>query len=140
VKSTDTLTDTGFLVALFNDGDVHHRGAVAMLKELAGARLYTVWEVLTEAGHLLDLRGGLSLMRWAAAGRLTVLSSEPAALADMASFMERFADGGADLADVALVFAADRTGIYRVLTVDRKDFDRYRSPKGKRLERLWLKD
>ena len=140
MKSTDTLTDTGFLVALFNDGDVHHRGAVAMLKELAGARLYTVWEVLTEAGHLLDLRGGLSLMRWAAAGRLTVLSSEPAALADMASFMERFADGGADLADVALVFAADRTGIYRVLTVDRKDFDHYRSPKGTRLERLWLKD
>jgi predicted nucleic acid-binding protein len=79
-------------------------------------------------------------MRWAASGRLTVLSSDPASLGDMADFMERYADGGADLADVALVFAADRTGIYNVLTIDRKDFDRYRTLHGKKMKRLWLKD
>ncbi|CAN7631987.1 hypothetical protein LJR290_004824 [Variovorax sp. LjRoot290] len=140
MKSTDTLADTGFLVALFNDGDTHHAGAVGMLQQLAGQRLYTVWEVLTEAGHLLDDTAWLNLLRWAAAGRLTVLSSDPADLSEIADFTERYADGGADLADVALVFAADRTGIYNVLTVDRKDFDRYRSPSGKRLKRLWLKD
>lgn len=140
MKSTDTLADTGFLVALFNDADVHHAGAVAMLRQLAGSRLYSVWEVLTEAGHLLDDTGWLNLLRWAAAGRLTVLASDPAALSEIADFTERYADGGADLADVALVFAADRTGIYNVLTIDRKDFDRYRSPRGKRLKRLWIKD
>lgn len=111
-----------------------------MLGELAGARLYTVWEVLTEAGHLLDEVGKLNLIRWAAAGRLTVLASDPASLKEMADFMEQYADGGADLADVALVFAADRFGIHDILTVDRRDFDRYRSPRGKRLRRLWLKD
>jgi predicted nucleic acid-binding protein len=140
VKSTDTLTDTGFLVALFNDGDIHHASARKMLAKLAGARLYTVWEVLTEAGHLLDDVGKLNLMRWAAAGRLTLLASEPASLGDMADFMVRYADGGADLADVALVFAADRTGIHNILTVDRRDFDRYRSPRGKKLKRLWIED
>jgi predicted nucleic acid-binding protein len=140
VKSTDTLADTGFLVALFNDGDVHHAGAVGMLKQFAGKRLYTVWEVLTEAGHLLDDLAWLNLLRWAAAGRLTVLASDPADLSEIADFTERYADGGADLADVALVFAADRTRIYNVLTVNRKDFDRYRSPRGQRLKRLWLKD
>jgi predicted nucleic acid-binding protein len=140
VKSTDTLADTGFLVALFNDGDAHHAGAVAMLQQLAGRRLYTVWEVLTEAGHLLDDLAWLHLLRWAAAGRLTVLASDPADLSEIADFTERYADGGADLVDVALVFAADRTGIYNVLTVDRKDFDRYRSPRGQRLKRIWLKD
>jgi len=140
VKSTDTLADTGFLVALFNDGDAHHAGAVAMLQQLSGRRLYTVWEVLTEAGHLLDDRAWLHLLRWAAAGRLTVLASDPADLSEIADFTERYADGGADLADVALVFAADRTGIYNVLTVDRKDFDRYRSPRGQRLKRIWVKD
>jgi predicted nucleic acid-binding protein len=140
VKSTDTLADTGFLVALFNDGDVHHPGAVDTLQQLAGRRIYTVWEVLTEACHLLDNTGWLNLLRWAAAGRLTVLASDAADLTDIADFTDRYADGGADLADVALVFAADRTGIYNVLTVDRKDFDRYRSPLGKRLKRLWLKD
>lgn len=57
-----------------------------------------------------------------------------------ADFSERYADGGAGLADVALIFAADRTGIYNVLNVDCKDFDRYRSPRGKRLRRLWVKD
>lgn len=140
MKSTDTLTDTGFLVALFNDDDKHHATARQMLGTLAGSRLYTVWEVLTEAGHLLDDTGKLNLLRWAAAGRLTVLSSDPANLAAMADFMERYADGGADLADVALVFAADRLGIFNILTVDRKDFDCYRTPTGKRLKRLWLRD
>ncbi|MBU1359048.1 MAG: hypothetical protein KJ901_09900 [Gammaproteobacteria bacterium] len=140
MKSTDTLADTGFLVALFNDGDPHHRGAVDMLARLAGKRIYTVWEVLTEAGHLLDDIGWLHLLRWASAGRLTILSSDPADLSEMADFTERYADGGADLADVALVFAADRIGVHSVLTVDRRDFDRYRSPGGHRLKRIWLKD
>lgn len=140
MKSTDTLADTSFLVALFNDGDAYHAGAVAMLQQLAGKRLYTVWEVLAEAGHLLDDFAWLNLLRWAAGGRLTVLASDPADLSEMADFTERYADGGADLADVALVFAADRTGIYNVLTIGRKDFDRYRSPRGQRLKRLWLKD
>lgn len=141
MKSTDTLVDTGFLVALFNDGDAHHASARKMLAQLAGARLYTVWEVLTEAGHLLDDTGKLNLMRWAAAGRLTVLASDPAELAAMADLTEQYADGGADLADVALVFTADRTGIHNILTVDRRDFDRYRTPHGKKkLRRVWVKD
>ena len=139
MKSTDTLVDTGFLVALFNDGDAHHAGAVAMLQQLAGQRLFSCWEVLTEACHLLDDIAWLNLLHWTAAGRLTLLASDTAELPAMARFTERYADGGADLADVALVFAADRIGIYNVLTVDRKDFDRYRSPLGKKLKRLWLK-
>ncbi len=124
MASTDTLADTGFLVALFNDGDRHHAGVRKMLAQLAGARLYTAWEVLTEAGHLLDDTGKLNLMRWAAAGRLTMIASDADDLGPMADFMERYADGGADLADVALVFAADRLGVHNILTVDRKDFDR----------------
>ena len=140
MRSTATLVDTGFLVALFNDGDSRHASARKMLAELVGVRLYTVWEVLTEAGHLLDDIGKLNLMRWAAAGRLTVLASEPASLGEMADFMAQYADGGADLADVALVFAADRIGVHDILTVDRRDFDRYRSPRGKRLKRLWVRD
>ncbi len=140
MKSTDTLVDTGFLVALFNDDDAHHAGAVAMLQQLAGKRMYTVWEVLTEAGHLLDRVGGINLLRWAAAGRLTVMSSDATDLSAIADFSERYADGGADLADVALVFAADRIGIHNVLTIDSKDLDRYRTPHGKRLKRLWVAD
>lgn len=58
MENTATLVDTGFLVALFNDGDTHHIGARRMLSELAGARLYTVWKVLTEAGHLQTIPAG----------------------------------------------------------------------------------
>ena len=140
MKSTATLVDTGFLVALFNDSDAHHADARWMLAQLGGTRLYTVWEVLTECGHLLDDIGALNLMRWAAAGRLTVLASDPATLDEMADFKARYADGGADLADIALVFVADRLGVYDILTVDRRDFDRYRSPRGKRFRRMWVKD
>lgn len=140
MASTDTLVDTEFLVALFNDSDSHHRGARKMLAQLAGARLYSVWEVMTEAGHLLDDVGKLNLMRWAAAGRLTLVASDSDDLGAMADFMERYADGGADLADVALIFVADRLGVHNILTVDRKDFDRYRSPRGRKFKRLWVKD
>ena len=140
MASTDTLVDTGFMVALFNDGDPHHRGARKMLAQLAGARLYSVWEVMTEAGHLLDDVGTLNLMRWAAAGRLTLIASDADDLGPMADFMARYSDGGADLADVALIFVADRMGVYNILTVDRRDFDRYRSPRGRRFKRLWVKD
>jgi uncharacterized protein len=136
----DTLVDTGFLVALFNDGDAHHASAVKKLRSLAGHRLCTVWEVMTAVNHLLDDAGWLNLMRWAAAGRLTVLSSDAAQLAAMADFTERYQNGGADFADVALVFAADRMKAYNVLTVDRRDFDRYRTPAGKPLVRLWVED
>ncbi len=136
----DTLVDTGFLVALFNDADRHHASAVRKLQQLAGHRLCTVWEVMTEANHLLDDAGWMNLMRWAAAGRLTLIASEASELASMADFTDRYADGGADFADVALVFAADRLKAYNVLTVDRRDFDRYRTPKGKRLLRSWLAD
>jgi hypothetical protein len=69
---------------------------------------------------------------------LTVLAGDSAELDAMADFMARYAN--ADLADVALAFAIDRERIYNILTVDRKDFHRYRSPAGKRLRRLWLKD
>lgn len=140
MRNTATLVDTGFLVALFNDGDAYHASAVRMLGELAGVRLYSVWEVLTEACHLLNDKSRINMLRWAAAGRLTLLSSDPAELSDMADYMVQYEDGGADLADVALVLAADRIGVHAILTVDRRDFDRYLSPKGARLRRLWLKD
>lgn len=136
----DTLVDTGFLVALFNDGDAHHESAVRKLGSLSGHRLCTVWEVMTEANHLLDDAGWLNLMRWAAAGRLAVLSSDPDQLTAMADYTERYQDGGTDLADIALVFASDRLKAYNVLTVDRRDFDRYRTPAGKRLVRIWVED
>ncbi|MDO4231331.1 MAG: hypothetical protein Q4D19_04290 [Lautropia sp.] len=136
----DTLVDTGFLVALFNDCDRNHPSARQMLAELQGARLYTVWEVLTEACHLLDHQGTCNLLRWTAAGRLHAMNSDVAQIPDMLSFIEKYRDGGADLADVALVFAADRLGIHSILTVDRRDFDRYRTPRGKRMKRLWVKD
>lgn len=136
----DTLVDTGFLVALFHDADKHHASARRMLRRLDGHRLCTVWEVMTEASHLLDDRGWLNLLRWAADGRLEVLASDAASLSAIADFTEQYADGGADLADVALVFAADRLRAYTVLAVDRRDFDRYRTPLGKRLVRLWVED
>ena len=59
----DTLIDTGFLVALFNARDPHHDSARQMLARLKNARLLTVWEVLTEATHLLDQRGRVALLR-----------------------------------------------------------------------------
>ena len=64
----------------------------------------------------------------------------PVALFGMADDSARYQDGGVDLADVALVFAGDCQKDDHVLTVDRRHFDRYRTPAGKRLVRFWLED
>jgi predicted nucleic acid-binding protein len=47
--------------------------------------------------------------------------------------MERYATLGAQLADAALVFIAEREGIETVFTLDRRDFTVYRTSDGRAL-------
>ncbi len=140
----DILLDTGFLVALIAKDSQHHDTATMMLKKYGYANFHTLWECVTEAGHFLNNQGRQSLLGWLADYGLSLHSSRAEDLKDMAAYMKKYPNvsrgKGADVADVALVFLASRLKSSHIFTVDRTDFDVYRTKAGKPFTRLWLED
>ena len=61
------------------------------------------------------------------------------ALEDMVALMRRYTEAPRtemDLADASLVWLASDTGVNRVMTLDVRDFSRYRLPDGRAFEIL----
>jgi predicted nucleic acid-binding protein len=121
------LVDAGPLVALVDASDGHHARCVDAMKELEEP-MATVWPAVTEALFLLmDLPQGqdavLEMLRRGAV-RLAPLGQED--IPRMQELMTKYRDQPMDLADAALVRVAERDGLGRVFTIDRRDFEVYR--------------
>ena len=130
------VADTGPIVSFLYRDDADHALVRTYLRDHSVA-LVTTWPVVAEAWHLLLSRAGirpaLALMRWVKANGLRVAAShedDPAALLEL---LERYADHPMDLADATLVLLAERSGITEVLTLDRPEFDSYRTRDGRPL-------
>lgn len=121
------LIDAGPLVALLDSRDEHHASIRAALDEIRDP-LVTVWPVLTEAMVLLAFSWRAQKALWemveTAAVRLLPLDADDAPR--MKALMEKYRSLPMDLADAALVRVAEREGLRRILTVDRRDFAIYR--------------
>lgn len=127
------IVDTGPLVALFQARDKHHEAAKAVL-ESNPAALVSTWPVITEACHFLGQAGGHALLTLVRRGglRLEALSAEDVPqLDELLARYERM-----DFADATLVLIAERTGITEIFTIDRRDFEVYRTRSGRRLRLL----
>ena len=57
---------------------------------------------------------------------IELLTLDAPAVPWIAGFMRRYEAIGAQLADAALVYLAERENIHRVFTLDRRDFSVYR--------------
>ena len=126
------LVDAGPLVAWVDASDAHHGRCVDALKELREP-MGTVWPAVTAALYLLlDVPEGqnavLDMLRRGAV-RLVPLGQED--VSRMQDLMDKYRDQPMDLADAALVRVAERDGLNRVFTVDRRDFEVYRIGKRK---------
>ena len=121
------VVDAGPLVALVDADDQFHQRCVATLKELREP-LVTVWPPVTEAMYLLsDLpRAQEALWEMLARGVLQFLPLDNTDVPRMRELMSKYADRPMDLADAALVRVAEREGIRKIFTLDRKDFGVYR--------------
>jgi hypothetical protein len=119
--------DAGPLVALLDADDQHHKKCVAALKVLREP-LVTLWPPVTEAMYLLgDLpKAQEALWEMLARGVLQFLPLDLTDVPRMRELMSKYADRPMDLADAALVRVAEREGIRKIFTVDRKDFSVYR--------------
>lgn len=124
------LVDAGPLVALLDRSDDHHEEIVRVLATI-GDPLVSVWPALVEAMYLLSFSWQAQNALWEIfeTGAVRLLSLDETDIPSMKSLMEKYQDLPMDMADAALVRVAEREGIRRVLTLDRRDFSVYRLPR-----------
>ena len=133
------LLDAGPLIALFDVTDRHHERFRQMLTNPdLPLRLHTTWPCVTEASHMLGERERFGLLRWISAGSVQVFPFDAEDLADMTPWMMHYTDecSEMDFADATLYWVAHETGVTRIMTLDIRDFSRYRLPDGRSFEIL----
>jgi hypothetical protein len=124
------IVDTGPLVALFDARDELHDEAKRLL-ESTRAVLLTTWPVITEACHFLGQKGKRALLAFIRRGGVRL---HPVTVEDLPRLDELIARyERMDFADATLVVLAEKSGVNEVFTVDRRDFEAYRTRTGRRL-------
>jgi predicted nucleic acid-binding protein len=125
----DVLVDASALIALLDQDDAEHERSVETFKQVRDP-LATVWPALTEAMHLLaeTRRGPDALCDMVADGVLKLLPLEAAEFARIKALMQKYRDLPMDFADAALVRAAERDSLTRIVTFD-VHFTVYRLPR-----------
>jgi uncharacterized protein len=129
------LVDAGPLVALVREHDEHHSECLAAFNTI-GEPLATIWPPLVEAMYLLGTLplGQETLWEMLERGALKLLQVDSADFPRIRQLMRKYADRKMDLADAALVRVAEREGIRRIFTMDRRDFSVYRLNDRERFE------
>ncbi|MGC1645573.1 MAG: PIN domain-containing protein [Candidatus Sulfotelmatobacter sp.] len=122
------LVDTGPLVAILSREDEYHAACVSTLREMSGP-LLSCWPVITEAAWLLrkSPRAVQQLLRSIDGGFLELLPLAGAEAEAIAALMKRYEDIHPQLADIVLVYLANRERIDTIFTLDQRDFSIYRS-------------
>jgi uncharacterized protein len=122
------LVDTGPLVAILSREDEYHAACVSALREMSGP-LLSCWPVITEAAWLLrkSPRAVQQLLRSIDGGFLELLPLAGAEAEAIAVLMKRCEDIHPQLADIVLVYLANREKIDTIFTLDQRDFSIYRS-------------
>jgi len=121
------LVDAGPLVAIVDADDQYHSQCVAAF-ETFREPMATVWPAVTEAMYFLPARPRAQEALWEMLerGTLHLLTLDVSDAPRMRELMRMYANRPMDLADAALVRVAEREGIRKIFTVDRRDFSVYR--------------
>ncbi len=121
------LVDAGPLVALVDAGDAWHERCLDALRTIH-EDLVTVWPCLVEAVYLLEgqPRGQHAVLEMIEEGQVRLADLGREDVTRMRELMRKYADFPMDLADAALVRVAERDGVSRIFTLDRRHFSAYR--------------
>ena len=125
----DVLVDASALIALLDRDDAAHERCVETLKRIRDP-LVTVWPALTEAMHLLAdaWRGPDALCDMVVDGAVKLILLDAPDVGRIKQLMQKYHDVPMDFADAALVCAAERERLTRIVTFDRH-FEIYRLPR-----------
>jgi predicted nucleic acid-binding protein len=131
VISEPILVDTGPLVAMLHRGDRNRSFYLELAKEFEGP-VYSCWSVVTEAAWLVrNLPNGLErLLDLIAMGDVALLDLDSAAAGWMNRCRATYSDLRPQLADLSLLYLAQRDEIRHIFTLDRRDFAVYRDIAG----------
>lgn len=135
------LIDTGAIVAAFGVNQPRRAHYVSLFKLAVDEQwsLATTWPCIVELSFLLSPPQRFTALRWVAAGGVTVFPFAQEALEPMADLMDRYTESPRtemDLADASLVWLAADMNVTRIMTLDVRDFSRYRLPDGRGFEIL----
>lgn len=134
------LLDAGPMVTIFRPQEVAHAHYRSLLlNERPQYQLHTTWPCICEAVHLLKGVDRLALMRWIGHGAVQVFPFDAADMLEMTPWMQRYSEpprSVMDLADASLYWLACESGVRQVMTLDIRDFSRYRLPDGQGFEIL----
>ena len=137
------LADTGFFIALGNNGDRYHSRAIQVISTLREP-LITTYPVITETSYLLARDAGLAIqfefLTEVANGTFPIFDLQRQHLSRMVELMRRYANLPMDLADASLVVLAEQVGHGRILTCDRRDFNIYRWNNNNLFENLLIEE
>ena len=118
------LADTGFLLAVLADNDPQHEICAQTLRQEPHLLVSDV--VLPELAYLIlrDMNHQTlaRFLRSVGEGRVEFLSTTRTDLLRAADLLEQYADTRIDFVDCAIVALAERLGVTRILTVDRRHF------------------
>jgi predicted nucleic acid-binding protein len=116
------------------EADAAHDECVARSKEYAPP-FVTSWSVLAEAAWLLRRvpESLPQLMNLISSGLVVCPEMDADAAPMIADLARTYADLRPELADLTLLYLADRDSIENIFTLDRRDFYVYRTRRGKPL-------
>ena len=134
------LIDAGPLVALFDPASPAHEHYRGLLADPSQEwNLCTTWPCVTEASHFLSASKRWMLMQWLAQGAASVFPFEASHLLEMLPLMQKYSENprtDMDFADASLVWLAGETNVNMIMTIDVRDFYRYRLPDGEAFDIL----
>ncbi len=135
------LIDAGPMISVFGLRQAkadHYRSLFSLASDEQWS-LATTWPCIAEASHLLSPPRNFALLRWIASGGVSVFPFAQEAVDAMVDLMRRYTETPRtqmDFADASLVWLAMDTGVNRIMTMDVRDFSRYRLPDGRAFEIL----
>ncbi|MEO9103040.1 MAG: PIN domain-containing protein [Burkholderiaceae bacterium] len=135
------LVDTGVIVAAFGANQPQRTRYMALFKTAAEEQwsLATTWPCIVELSFLLSPPQRFTALRWVAARGIAVFPFAQEALEPMVALMQQYTEAPRtemDLADASLVWLAGDSDVTRIMTLDVRDFSRYRLPDGRGFEIL----
>ena len=119
------IADSGGLYALYDSRDKNHRLVREAVRAEAGPIIVPV-AILAELDYLLRVKLGIKaeirLLEGIVKGALTLEEFTTEDAARCGELIEQYHDLDLGLADAAVIATAERLEVYRILTVDERDF------------------
>jgi len=133
------LIDSGPLIALFDSSDKHHRGIRSFLKKNPFRYISTL-AVFTEVSHMLDFntQAQRDFYEWIMHKGVIIGDINQNDMLRIVELTEKYSNLPMDFADATLVITAEKTGIRKIISIDR-DFDIYRLPGKEQIKNVYKK-